>query len=201
LQRAFHLCLLSKIIFFASGRGTNAAAIYAHLRSQISPEDVLLVCNKPGAGVLDWAAAENIPTLLTNRAAMAEPTFLQSLQAHSPDLIVLAGFLLKIPEAVVEAFPNRIINVHPALLPRHGGAGMWGGHVHAAVLAAGDRESGITVHRVNAHYDEGDILLQARCPVLPGDDAEALAARVLRLEHFYLPRVVEGLLQNPALHG
>jgi phosphoribosylglycinamide formyltransferase-1 len=188
---------LPKILLFASGQGSNAAAIIYHLRQRGTAEIAAIVCNKSGAGVLDIAANFGIPTLLISREDLAAEDFPRRVRdSYAPDLIVLAGFLLKIPAAFVAAFPDRIINLHPALLPKHGGAGMWGRHVHNAVLAAGELESGITIHRVNEHYDEGDILLQARCPVEPGDSAETLAARIRRLEHFYLPRCVEFLVEE-----
>lgn len=185
---------MHNLIVFASGRGSNAEAIIRYFGQQGGARVSLVVCNKAGAGVLDLAARKGIETLLIDRATFCAPDFAGRLQAYAPSLLVLAGFLWKIPEAVVAAFPDCIINVHPALLPRHGGKGMWGRHVHEAVLAAGERESGITIHRVNEHYDDGGILLQARCPVLDGDTPETLAARVQQLEHFYLPRAIEFLL-------
>ncbi len=188
---------MPRLLLFASGQGSNAEAIIRHVRAGSIAEVAAIVCNKPGAGVLEMADKEGIETLLIDRTTFAAPHFPQQLQqAYAPDLIVLAGFLWRIPATLIEAFPDRIINIHPALLPRHGGKGMWGRHVHETVLAAGETESGITIHRVNEHYDEGDILLQARCPVLRGDSVETLAARVQRLEHFYLPRCVEALLED-----
>lgn len=188
---------MPRLLFFASGQGSNAEAIIRHVRAESIAEVAAIVCNKPGAGVLELAAREDIETLLIDRTAFTAPHFPQQLQqAYAPDLIILAGFLWRIPAALIEAFPRKIINIHPALLPRHGGKGMWGRHIHEAVLAAGEEESGITIHRVNEHYDEGDILLQARCPVVPGDSVETLAARVQRLEHFYLPRCAEALLEG-----
>jgi phosphoribosylglycinamide formyltransferase-1 len=133
---------------------------------------------------------------MVDRNSFRDPALPEALKAHQPDLLVLAGFLWKIPSSLIQAFPDRIINIHPALLPAYGGKGMYGQHVHEAVIAAGDRESGITIHRVNEHYDEGAILLQARCPVLPGDDASTLAGRIHQLEHFYLPRTVEFVLKQ-----
>jgi phosphoribosylglycinamide formyltransferase-1 len=185
---------MHRLLLFASGQGSNAEAIIRYFNEAGSAEVIGIVCNKVGAGVISMAAREGINTMLIDRAAFTADDFPRRIQAHAPDLIVLAGFLWKIPQALVEAFHGRIINLHPALLPKYGGKGMWGRHVHEAVLTAGEKESGITVHRVNEHYDEGDILLQARCPVLPGDDASALAARIQGLEHFYLPRCVEAVL-------
>lgn len=186
--------LLHTLILFASGRGSNCQAIIDHFRDSPLARVALIVCNKAGAGVLDIAARENIPSLLVSRAGMQEPEFLARLMPYKASLLVLAGFLLKIPAALVQAYPNRIINIHPALLPNYGGKGMYGQFVHEAVLSAGDRESGISIHYVNEHYDEGNILLQARCPVQAVDTHETLAARIHRLEHFYFPRVLEFLL-------
>lgn len=184
------------LVIFASGRGSNARSIIDYFEKTGTARVGLIAANKARLGVLELAAEKGIPTLVANDAAMASPAFTKQLADLQPALIVLAGFLRKIPESLLEAFPEKVLNIHPALLPRHGGKGMWGQHVHSAVLAAGDAETGITIHRVNAHYDEGAVLLQAHCPVRPGDTAETLAARVLRLEHFYYPRVIDFLLQG-----
>lgn len=184
------------LVVFASGRGSNARSIIEYFEKTGTARVELVVANKAGLGVLELAAEKGIPSLVANDAAMASPEVLKQLIAIQPSLVILAGFLRKIPESLLEVFPEKILNIHPALLPRHGGKGMWGQHVHTAVLAAGDAESGITIHRVNAHYDEGAVLLQARCPVVPGDTPETLAARVLRLEHYYYPRVIDFLLRE-----
>lgn len=184
------------LVIFASGRGSNARSIIEYFEATGSARVALIVANKAGLGVLEMAAEKGIPTLVANDAALASSEVLKQLIDIQPSLIVLAGFLRKIPSSLIDTFPEKILNIHPALLPRHGGKGMWGHHVHSAVLVAGDVESGITIHRVNAHYDEGAVLLQARCPVLPDDTAETLAARVLRLEHFYYPRVIDFLLRG-----
>lgn len=186
-----YFCRMHTVVIFASGRGSNARALLEHFALTGVARVGLVVANKPGLGVLAMAEEAGIETLVANDAALASPGFLRRLQEIQPSLLLLAGFLRKIPAALIDAFPDRILNIHPALLPKYGGKGMWGLHVHEAVLAAGDTEAGITIHRVNAHYDEGAVLLQARCPVLPGDTVETLAARVLQLEHFYYPRVVE----------
>jgi phosphoribosylglycinamide formyltransferase-1 len=190
---------MHRLVLFASGHGSNAEAILRYFKERGGVEVAAIVCNKPTAGVLQMAAREGIETLIVDRTGFADPGFPARLKVYAPGLIVLVGFLWKIPAAIIGAFPDKIINLHPALLPKYGGAGMWGRHVHQAVLASGERESGITIHRVNEHYDEGDILLQARTPVLPGDDADALAARIQGLEHFYLPRCVEAVLAG--VHG
>jgi len=185
---------MHSIIIFASGRGSNAAAIIAYLKQKGSGRVSLIVTNKADAGVLTIAAEENIPALVIGRQDFNAPEFLEKLRAARPSLIVLAGFLWKIPDAVVAAFPDRIVNIHPALLPDFGGKGMYGHHVHQAVLADGRTESGITIHYVNEVYDSGNIILQARCPVLPADSPDSLAARIHELEHFFFPRTIEYLL-------
>lgn len=189
---------MKRLIIFASGQGSNARAIHDFFKKEGGAEVALVVCNKAGAGVLTWAEEVGIPTMLCRKAMLQEPGFIGELRSHQPDLIVLAGFLLQIPPVLIAAFPHRIINIHPALLPKWGGQGMWGHHVHEAVLAAGEKQSGITIHQVDEVYDHGATLLQACCPVLPGDDADVLAARVLRLEHYFYPRMIQFLLAQQA---
>jgi phosphoribosylglycinamide formyltransferase-1 len=187
---------MKRLVIFASGRGSNAQAIADFFQKKGGAEIALIVSNKAQAGVLDIARQQGIPTLLTNRAGMSERAFIENIRSAAPDLIVLAGFLLRLPPALIEAFPNRILNIHPALLPKWGGQGMWGHHVHEAVLGAGELQSGITIHLVDEEYDHGTMLLQASCPVLPGDDADTLAARIQKLEHYYYPRAIQFLLQQ-----
>lgn len=193
---------MQHIIIFASGRGSNARAIIRYFSKRNDARVALIVTNKAGAGVLDVAGTEGIPTLVTSGKGLGEAAFAEQLAAYRPALIVLAGFLLKIPPALIAAFRGRIVNIHPALLPAYGGKGMWGPHVHGAVLAAGDAQSGITVHWVDEEYDHGATILQARCPVLPGDDLEQLFARIQVLEHFWYPRAIEFLLAQtiPAIN-
>lgn len=181
-----------KIAVFASGAGSNAHKIIQHFKNHPKVEVALIVCNKPSAGVLSIAEQEGVPTLLIEK----EPFFrgdgyVPALQTAGIHFIVLAGFLWKIPQSLINAYPRHIINIHPALLPKYGGKGMYGGFVHAAVLAAGEKESGITIHYVDEHYDNGDIIFQATCPVEPGDTPEILASRIHQLEHQHFPVVVE----------
>ncbi len=185
---------MKRLIIFASGRGSNARAIVDFFRKEGGADISLIVSNKADAGVLDMARREGIPALTATGKQLSDPDFLSQMQEHEPALIVLAGFLLKLPPQFIQAFKGKIVNIHPALLPRHGGKGMWGHHVHGAVLAAGDERSGITVHLVDEEYDRGPALLQATCPVVPGDDADRLATRVLKLEHFWYPRAIQALL-------
>jgi len=187
---------MHSIVIFASGAGSNARAIIDYFHNSGKARVSLIVCNVPTAGVIEIACKEEIPYLLVDRKTFRETLMVEQIADHKPSLIVLAGFLWKIPDALVHAYPGRIINIHPALLPLYGGKGMFGHHVHQAVLAAGDRESGITIHYVNEHYDEGNIILQARCPVGPGYDASQLAGSIHKLEHYYYPRVIEFLLDE-----
>ncbi|MBL7691233.1 MAG: phosphoribosylglycinamide formyltransferase [Flavipsychrobacter sp.] len=187
---------MDNLIIFASGAGTNAAAIINWFKANGKARVSLIVCNKPQAGVLKIAERENIPTLLIDKQSIQSTEFVATLQSHNPTLIVLAGFLWKIPATMTTTFPDKIINIHPALLPKYGGKGMYGHHVHEAVIAAGEPESGITIHYVNEAYDEGNTIVQAHCPVVAGDTPDSLAARIHQLEHYYFPRVIEFLLQH-----
>lgn len=187
----------ASIAIFASGAGSNAQKIIEHLKGHASIRVALIVCNKPGAGVLSIADAHGIPTLLIEKERFFRgDAYLAELQNHHIGFIVLAGFLWKVPDALVNAYPDRIINIHPALLPKYGGKGMYGMRVHEAVIAAGEKESGITIHYVNEHFDEGAPIFQARCPVEPGDTPEQLARKIHTLEHRYFPETVEKLVLN-----
>ena len=190
---------MTMIAIFASGAGSNAKRIIEHFREHDSIRVRLILCNRPDAGVLSIASEENIPTLLIDREEFFHGSaYLPQLQQCGISFIVLAGFLWKIPQQLINAFPRSIINIHPALLPLYGGKGMYGMKVHAAVTHAGDAESGITIHYVDEHYDNGDIIFQARCPVSPSDTPESLAKKIHLLEHKYFPEVIERVinLQN-----
>jgi phosphoribosylglycinamide formyltransferase-1 len=191
---------MHSIIIFASGGGSNAAAIISHFRNSETTRVSLIVSNKADAGVVEIAKNEGIPFLIITKKTFGELLIIEQLQEFKPSIIVLAGFLWKVPEHIIHAFSGMIINIHPALLPAYGGKGMHGQHVHQAVISAGEQESGITVHYVNEAYDEGQTLLQARCNVLPADSPLELSKRVLKLEHFYLPRVIEFYLANLVKH-
>jgi len=154
----------------------------------------LIVTNNANAGVLEIAKKADIPFLIINKQTFRETLIIEQLSDYKPSLIVLAGFMWKIPEAIVHAFPGKIINIHPALLPAYGGKGMYGHHVHHAVINAQEKESGITIHYVNEAYDEGNIILQARCKVELNEAPDQLAMRIHKLEHFYYPRAIEFLL-------
>jgi formyltetrahydrofolate-dependent phosphoribosylglycinamide formyltransferase len=186
-----------QLVIFASGAGSNAEKIIRYFSNTPDVNVALIVCNKPGAGVITIAERENIPVLIIERERFFRGDgYIPELMKVKTKLIILAGFLWKIPLSLIQAFPKKIINIHPALLPSHGGKGMYGQFVHEAVLASGDLQSGITIHYVDEHYDNGDVIFQTACPVLPGDTAETLAARIHQLEHLHYPVVIENLLKG-----
>lgn len=185
---------MKRLAILATGSGSNAEKIMEHFAHSSKGKVVLVAANKTTAGVLARAQKFGVPTFTFTRPELEEGLLLEKLQEAQVDWVILAGFLLKVPDALIRAFPNRMVNIHPALLPKYGGKGMYGHHVHEAVKAAGDTESGITIHLVNEHYDEGKIIFQAATSLLPEDSAETIAAKVLALEHRYFAEVIEGLL-------
>lgn len=190
---------MKQIAIFASGAGSNAGRIIDHFRHHSSISVSLIVCNKPGAGVLTIAKKEQIPTLLIEKEKFFQGNaYVDELRERKIDILVLAGFLWKIPAALVAAYRGRIINIHPSLLPKYGGKGMYGRHVHEAVIAAKDKESGITIHFVDELYDHGQAIFQISVEVDPSDTPETLAQKVHLLEHAHFPRIIEEFanLQN-----
>ncbi len=186
-----------RIAIFASGSGTNAERIMSHFRDHEIAEVSIVLSNKADAGVLERASRFRVDSRVFDRETFYQGTEIPDLLLQlGIDLIVLAGFLWLIPTSLLHAFPGRIINIHPALLPRYGGKGMYGRHVHEAVLASGDMESGISIHYVNEVYDEGRIIFQAKCRVQPGDTPESLAVRVHQLEYQHYPTIIEKLLKE-----
>jgi len=185
------------VAIFASGAGSNAQKIIDHFRNHTEVNVALIVCNKPGAGVLEIAAKESIPSLLIDKKTFEQGgSYINELKEANISFIVLAGFLWKIPLPLIKAYPNQIINIHPALLPKYGGKGMYGQHVHEAVILAQEKESGITIHYVDELYDHGNTILQATCPVEETDTAASLAGKIHQLEHLHYPVVIEDLLQK-----
>lgn len=186
---------MHKIAIFASGAGSNAQKIIDHFKDHLSIKIALIVCNKPGAGVLAIAEKENIPYLIIEKEQFFRGNaYVDELKTAGIGFIVLAGFLWKIPVRLIEAFPHKIINIHPALLPKYGGKGMYGSFVHEAVIAAGEKETGITIHYVDEEYDHGNIILQVTCTVDQGDTASSVAQKVHKLEHAHFPEVIENIL-------
>lgn len=184
-----------KIAIFASGSGTNAENLIRYFRLNGEGQVALVVSNRRHALVLERARSLGVPCEYVEKAAWADgKAVLDLLEERQIDFIVLAGFLLRVPPGLLSAYPDRIVNIHPALLPKFGGKGMYGDRVHEAVVAAGERESGITIHYVNEHYDEGTVIAQFRCPVLPTDTPADVAAKVHVLEYAHYPEVVAQLL-------
>ncbi len=182
----------AKLAIFASGKGSNAEKIIQFLENHNNIHVSLIVSNKPTAGVLDIASRFNIPTLLIDRKKFMESDeYVQIIKNQGITHIILAGFLLKVPDNLIQAYTNKIVNIHPALLPAYGGKGMYGEHVHQAVIQAGEKESGITIHLVDEEYDHGKTLFQAKVEVFPNDTPDTLAEKVHRLEHEHYPKVIE----------
>ena len=186
---------VKKIVIFASGSGTNAENIIRYFGENKPVRVVMILTNNKNAFVIDRAKQLGVPCRVFDRHTfMNTDEILQILIQLKADLIVLAGFLWLIPVNILKAFPDRIVNIHPALLPKYGGKGMYGHIVHESVINSGDRESGITIHMVNEKYDEGRIIFQAKCDVLPGDTPDDLAEKIHELEYKYYPGVIEKIL-------
>ncbi len=187
----------TNIAIFASGAGSNAQKIIDHFRNNEEVQIALIVCNNPLAGILQIAEREKINSLLIERQQFLKgDAYLPELEKAGIRFIVLAGFLWKLPQVLIEAFPQKIINIHPALLPKYGGKGMYGQKVHEAVINSGDAESGITIHYVDEHYDHGDTILQATTVVEKNDTPHSLAQKIHALEHKHYPLVIAELLQG-----
>jgi len=186
-----------KIAIFASGSGTNAQRIIEYF--SVNPEITvsLILSNKPDAYVLKRAKKLKVPSVVFDRHTFTETDDIPNLlKKERIDFIVLAGFLWLIPLNLIRAYPGRIINIHPALLPKYGGKGMYGERVHETVIQSGDKESGISIHYVNGKYDEGNIIFQAKCEVLPDDTPDSLANRIHQLEYKHFPEVIEKLVMG-----
>ncbi|MFZ4457299.1 MAG: phosphoribosylglycinamide formyltransferase [Bacteroidales bacterium] len=186
-----------KIAIFASGSGSNAENIANYFKNKGILEIAVIVTNNPNAYVLERAKKLAIPALTFTKTEMnTENLVAETLKSAGVECIILAGYLLKIPQSLIDAFEGRIVNIHPALLPKFGGKGMYGDRVHQAVVEAKETESGITIHYVNEHYDEGAIIQQVKCEVLPTDSAEDVANKVHALEYEHFPKVIEVLLSS-----
>lgn len=182
---------------FASGEGTNAENLFKYFANDSRIKFKLVITNRDDAGVIARAEKYKKNVQIVSKAALENYTdkLIEFLQVEKIDLIILAGFLLKMPEAFIKAFPDKIINLHPALLPKYGGKGMYGMNVHKAVIENKEKESGITVHFVNEEYDKGKIILQASCKLEPTDTPELLAKKIQQLEFDHLPKAVERFLE------
>lgn len=185
------------IAIFASGNGTNAENIIRYFQNSELVNVELVLANKETAFVLERARSLNVPFAYMGKAEWTEGTAVLSLlEDRKIDFIVLAGFLARVPDCILHAYPNKIINIHPSLLPKFGGKGMYGDRVHEAVVAAGEAETGITIHYLNERFDEGEIVVQYKCPVLPQDTAADVAKKVHALEYEYYPKVIDRLLTD-----
>ncbi|MBX2953915.1 MAG: phosphoribosylglycinamide formyltransferase [Leadbetterella sp.] len=189
---------MKKIALFASGSGSNAENIIHYFKDSDAVEVTLILTNNASAGVIERGKRLDIPVVVFSRNNFSKSdTVIRLLKNNETDWIILAGFLWLVPENLIRAFPGRIINIHPALLPKYGGKGMWGHHVHEAVVNNCESESGITIHHVNEHYDEGEIIFQATCPLTQEDTADSVAQKVHELEYRYFPAVIEAeILRN-----
>ena len=186
---------MKRIVVFASGSGTNAENLITYFNNSDLASVVLVLTNNPQAKVLERAKRLKVSALSFNKIAFTETDdVLNILRFSKPDLIVLAGFLWKFPEKILHEFPDKVINIHPALLPKYGGKGMYGMHVHETVVKNKEIETGITIHYVNEHYDEGAIIFQVKCDVTHKDSAEDVANKIHQLEMKHFPKVVESLL-------
>ena len=186
-----------RIAIFASGSGSNAQKIMEHFKRSNEVEVALILTNNPDSYVLQRADNFEVPTHIFDRKEFYETDRVISLLKNlNIDLIVLAGFLWLVPENLLATFPNKIINIHPSLLPKYGGKGMYGDYVHKAVLAAGEPESGITIHFVNSRFDEGEIIHQSKFKIEKGDDLKMIKFKIQQLEHQHFPKVIEGLMKK-----
>ena len=187
---------MKNIAIFASGSGSNAENIICHFAEKPDFCVKRIYCNVPDAFVLERAQKYDVPTMVFDRQAFRDPKkVLRQLEEDNTDFIVLAGFLWLMPDFIIAAYPNRIVNIHPALLPAYGGKGMYGHHVHEAVIAAKEQESGITIHYVSEGVDTGAAIAQFRCPVTPSDTPDTLAAKIHALEQAHLPEIIQKLVE------
>jgi len=185
------------IAIFASGKGTNADNIISYFEKIQNCKVSLVVTDKEDAGVLSIAERHQVDSITVNKEERKDYQHcMRELEKRDIQYIVLAGYLKKIPEALIKQFPNKIINIHPALLPSYGGKGMYGKHVHEAVIANHEKQSGITIHFVDEHYDNGDIIFQAACEVSPEDTPESLASKIHELEYAHFPRVIHEVIEK-----
>lgn len=187
---------MTKIAIFASGSGSNAENIAKYFEGNSNIEITLIVSNKKDAFVHERAKTLGIQSVtFTKNEFETTDDVVNYLRDRHIDFIILAGFLLKVPDNILKAYPNKIVNIHPALLPKHGGKGMYGDNVHKSVIEDGDTESGITIHYINENYDEGDIIFQAKCTVCKGDTYEDVAKKVHILEYTHFPVIIENILK------
>lgn len=187
---------MKRLAVFVSGGGTNLQRIAEYFSTNPNVEISIVVSNKADAYALQRAKNLNIPSKVVDSPTFKSIGFADELKSMDIDLIVLAGFLWLVPQTLINAFPNKIINIHPALLPKYGGKGFYGEHVHEAVVAAHEKESGITIHYANEKYDSGDIIFQAKVMLEEGETPDSLAAKIHKLEYKHYPEVIEKLINQ-----
>ena len=185
---------MKKIIVFASGSGTNAENIIKYFALTKTATVIAVFTNNAKAKVIERAKNHQVPTQIFSKQDLNESKVLQLVNGFQPDLIVLAGFLLKFPQDIIEAYPDKIINIHPALLPKYGGKGMYGMHIHKAIVENQEKDTGITIHYVNENYDEGNIIFQKKVSLTGTETPEAVAEKIHELEQNHFPEVIEKLL-------
>jgi len=188
--------LMKRIVIFASGSGTNAENIIKYFQSSTVATVVRVLCNKKDAKVLERSNSLNINSLYFDRSDFYDTDKILKLLKNEADFIILAGFLWRVPQNIIDSFPHKIINIHPALLPKYGGKGMYGMHVHNAVIANQEKETGITIHYVNEHYDDGAIIFQKSIAINKSDTADSVAKKIHQIEMKYFPKVIEDLLNE-----
>ena len=187
---------MKKIVVFASGSGSNAENIIKHFKETKIAKVVSVFTNNPNAKVIERAKNHQIPVEIFSKNELLGRNIVQKIQEIDPDLIVLAGFLLKFPENIIELYPNKIINIHPALLPNYGGKGMYGIHIHRAIVNNKEKETGISIHYVNEHYDEGGIIFQKNVALTEEDTPETVAEKIHELEQKYFPEIIQTILED-----
>ena len=197
LQAESHQPQVKCIAIFASGAGSNTQKIIDHFKNSSLAKISLIVCNDPSALVLKIAEKEKIPFLIIERKKFYETAYTDELKKYKIDFIVLAGFLWQLPLVLIQSYPNKIINIHPALLPNFGGKGMYGDKVHATVINTKEKQSGISIHYVDEIYDHGKIIFQEKCNVEENETVESLAKKIHALEHEFYPKIIEQILQMP----
>lgn len=187
---------MKRISIFVSGNGTNLQRIAEYFANDPEVKIINVVCNNPKAYSIERAKNLGLPLRMVTKKEFNEQAFTDEMLSLNPDLIVLAGFLLHLPDCLIQAFPHKIINIHPALLPKYGGKGFYGEHVHQAVVAAKEPVSGITIHYVNEIYDSGEIIFQAQCQLEEGETPDTLAAKIHQLEQTHFPVIIEKVLKS-----
>lgn len=192
---------MKNIVLFASGTGSNVLNIIEYFNKNHTVKVAAVFTNNPLAGAIQKAEKYNVPAVIFTREELGSEIFLRKIQSFNPSLIVLAGFLLRFPVNIIEHFPQKIINIHPALLPKYGGKGMYGHHVHKAILENKEAETGISIHFVDQHYDNGDLIFQARVPISDCTDETEIAAKVHSLEKKHFPKVIENLINDDQINS